>query len=448
MTSQKSRWSSRFAFIMATTGAAVGLGNIWKFPYMAGENGGGLFVLLYLLAIILIGIPIMMAEILIGRLGRQNPVSTLNNLAVHAGKTPHWQLLGWWGALGLILVLSFYSVVAGWSIGYLIKAWFGEFNGLDPETVLLQWKFFLANPYTLIFWHSIFISLTLWVVAKGVKKGLERASNIMMPGLFCILILLVIYGATVGNFQAAFDFLFKPSLYEINANAVIYALGHAFFTLAIGAGTMLVYGSYLPKDTRLASSVCIIALLDVLVALCSGLAIFSLVFAYGLSPEGGPGLMFKVLPIAFAKMPAGQWIGGLFFLLLWFAAWTSSISMAEPLVVLLVERAHLSRNQASLLIGVLCWCLGLLALLSFNVWENFKIFGQFTIFEAMADFTTNIILPVGGILFTLFAGWIVLPKEAKRGLMMDSDLLFRIWQILVRYVAPIGIIITFVYNLI
>lgn len=444
----KSQWSSRFAFIMATTGAAVGLGNIWKFPYMAGENGGGIFVFLYFLAILFIGIPTMMAEILLGRLARQNPVSTLHTLAIQAKKSPHWQLLGWWGAIGLVLVLSFYSVVAGWSVGFLLKAWFGEFNGLAPEAVLLLWKNFLANPYTLIFWHTIFMILTLWIVAKGVKKGLERASNIMMPGLFVILLLLMIYGAVVGNFQAAFDFLFKPNLFEINANAVIYALGHAFFTLAIGAGTMLVYGSYLPKDTRLASSVCIIALLDVLVALCSGLAIFSLVFAYGLPPEGGPGLMFKILPIAFAQMPAGQWVGGLFFLLLWFAAWTSSISMAEPLVVLLVERCHLNRNQASILIGVLCWSLGLLALLSFNIWEDFRIFEQFTIFDAMADLTTNIILPVGGILFTLFAGWIIVPKEAKQGLQMDSDKLFKFWQILVRYIAPIGIITTFIYNLI
>lgn len=444
----KSQWSSRFAFIMATTGAAVGLGNIWKFPYMAGENGGGLFVFLYLLAIVFIGVPTMMAEILIGRLGRQNPVSTLHSLAIHARKSPHWQLLGWWGALGLLLVLSFYSVVAGWSIGYLIKAWFGEFTGLAPDAVLELWHNFLANPFTLIFWHTIFISLTLWVVAKGVKKGLERAANIMMPGLFCVLLLLVLYGALVGDFQAAFDFLFKPNLKEINGNAVIYALGHAFFTLAIGAGTMLVYGSYLPKDTRLASSVCIIALLDVLVALCSGLAIFSLVFAYQLPPEEGPGLMFKVLPIAFAQMPAGQWIGGLFFLLLWFAAWTSSISMAEPLVVLLVERGKMSRKHASILIGLICWILGLFALLSFNVWEDLRLFGEFTIFNAMADFTTNIILPIGGILFTLFAGWVVSSKEAKRGLLMENDFLFKIWQVLVRFIAPIGIIVTFIYNLI
>lgn len=444
----KSQWTSRFTFIMATTGAAVGLGNIWKFPYMAGENGGGVFVLLYLVAIAFIGIPTMMAEILIGRLGRQNPVSTLYSLARHANKTPHWQLLGWWGALGLILVLSFYSVVSGWSIGYLLKAWFGEFNGLAPHEVLTLWNDFLANPFTLIFWHTVFMSLTLWVVAKGVKKGLERAAKIMMPGLFFVLLLLMIYGAWVGDFQAALNFLFKPNLNEINANSVIYALGHAFFTLAIGAGTMLVYGSYLPKDTRLASSVCIIALLDVLVALCSGIAIFSLVFAYGLSPEGGPGLMFKVLPIAFAQMPAGQWIGGLFFLLLWFAAWTSSISMAEPLVVLLVERGKLSRNHASILIGLCCWLLGLFALLSFNILGDLKIMGEFSIFEAMADFTTNIILPIGGTLFTIFAGWVVLPKEAKRGLLIDSALLFRIWQILVRYVAPIAIIITFIYNLV
>jgi len=442
----KSQWSSRFTFIMATTGAAVGLGNIWKFPYMAGENGGGLFVLFYLIAVALIGIPTMMAEILIGRLGRHNPVNTLELVATHAGKTPQWKLLGWWGALGLVLVLSFYSVIAGWSIGYLLKAWFGEFNGLSAHQVQVLWQHFLSNPYTLILWHTLFMSITLWVVARGVKQGLERAANIMMPGLFFVLIILLIYSIFVGDFKAAFNFLLMPNFKEISASALIYALGHAFFTLAIGAGAMLVYGAYLPKDTKLGSSVCIIAALDVLVALFSGLAIFSLVFKYGLPPEGGPGLMFKVLPIAFAQMPAGQWFGGLFFLLLWFAAWTSSISMAEPLVVLLVERRGLTRNRASFLIGLLCWFLGLFALLSFNAWENIRILG-FTIFEVMADTTTNIILPIGGILFAYFAGWVIAPKDAKHGLLMENPFLFKLWQWLVRYLAPIGILFSFIYGL-
>lgn len=443
----KSRWSSRFTFIMATTGAAVGLGNIWKFPYMAGENGGGAFVLLYLVAIILVGIPAMMAEILIGRLGRENPVNTLQKLAVAARKTPAWQWLGWWGAFGLVLVLSFYSVVAGWSVGYFIKAWGGMLNGLSPPAILNLFERFLANPYELLLWHTLFMSLTLWVVARGLKNGLERASNILMPGLFIVLMILLFYSALEGNFQKAVVFLLKPNFSDINATSVIYALGHAFFTLAIGAGAMLVYGAYLPKDSHIGSNVCIIAALDVLVAILAGLSIFSIVFAYDLSPEGGPGLMFKVLPIAFAQMPGGQWFGGLFFLLLWFAAWTSSISMAEPLVVLLIERAHYTRNRASLLVGALCWTLGLFALFSFNIWQEFLIFKRFTVFDAMADLTTNVILPIGGLLFALFAGWVINAKDAKLGLKINNPFLFKLWHILIRYIAPLGIILGFTWDL-
>lgn len=442
----KARWSSRFGFIMAATGAAVGLGNIWKFPYMAGENGGGIFVLLYLLFVLLIGIPTLMGEIVIGRLGRQNAVNALQSLARGAHHSVHWGLLGWWGALGLILVLSFYSVVAGWSIGYLVKIWSGSFatlgSALDFESVWIQ---FLGDPYNLLLWHTIFMALTLGVVALGVKKGLERASKILMPGLFILLILLMLYSIRIGDIGAAIQFLLKPHVSQITATGVIYALGHAFFTLALGAGAMLVYGAYLPDNTRIASSVCMIAALDVLVALVSGLSIFSIVFAYGLPPEGGAGLMFKVLPIAFSKMPAGQWVGGFFFLLLWFAAWASSISMAEPLVVLLMERLRLSRSLGALSVGLSAWGLGLLAVLSFNRLEAVRI-GDLTLFDAMADLTTNIILPIGGFFFALFAGWILNPKDVRMGLRIERLWAFSLWRFLIRYVAPLGILMSFIWN--
>ncbi len=443
----KSRWSSRFAFIMAATGAAVGLGNIWKFPYMAGENGGGVFVALYLFFVALIGVPTLMAEILIGRLGRENPVNTLKKLALHTKRGVYWQWLGWWGALGLTLVLSFYSVIAGWSIGYLIKIWSGGLKGLDSAlAVQIFWNDFLADPFNLLAWHSLFMLLTLGVVACGVRKGLERALKILMPGLFLVLLVLMIYSLSIGNLKAAFTFLLAPKLSAVNASTTLYALGHAFFTLALGAGAMLVYGAYLPKDTRIGSSVCIVAILDVLVALIAGLAIFSIVFAYDLPPAGGAGLMFKVLPIAFAKMPAGLWVGGLFFLLLWFAAWASSISMAEPLVVLLVERSRFTRKEASFIVGMICWTLGLLALLSFNLWQDVRILGRFSLFDAMADLTTNIILPVGGLGFALFAGWVLDPKVAKDALHLESYFFFKIWQFLIRFIAPLGILISLIWN--
>lgn len=442
----KAHWSSRFAFIMASTGAAVGLGNIWKFPYMAGENGGGLFVLMYLVCVALIGLPTMMAEILIGKLGQANPVNTMEKLALRAKHSQYWKLNGWWGAFGLILILSFYSVVAGWSVGYLIKAFRGEFTGLSPAAVQDLWQHFLNDPKGMILWHSFFMFMTLWVVSRGIQNGIERATKIMMPSLFFILIFLCIYCAFVGDPQAAFDFLLKPDIPELSANTVIYAMGHAFFTLAVGCGTMLIYGSYIPKNTKVAPSVLIIALLDIFVALLSGMAIFSLIFKFQLTPEGGPGLMFKVLPIAFAQMPGGNWIGALFFLLLWFAAWASALSMAEPLVVLLIERRKISRRLASWVIGLVCWFLGLFALFSFNIWQDVKFLG-FTFFEAMADMATNVVLPLGGAVFAIFAGWILRPTESKEGLLITSPRFFKIWRWLTRYLAPLGIFIVFLWNL-
>lgn len=440
-------WSSRFAFIMATTGAAVGLGNIWKFPYMAGENGGGLFVAAYLICVACIGIPLMMAEILIGRLGRSNPVNTLENLATQSGRSSTWKFLGWWGALGLVLVLSFYSVVAGWSVGYLLECWQGAFIALTPQQIETHWQHFLADPYSLIIWHTVFMTMTLFVISQGVHNGIERFTKILMPGLFLILIILMFYCANVGDIKAAFNFLLMPDLKELSANTVIYALGHAFFTLAIGAGAMLTYGSYIKQGTRIAENVIIIAILDVIVALLSGLTIFSLVFKFNLTPEGGPGLMFKILPIAFSKMPAGSLIGGLFFLLLWFAAWASSLSMAEPLVVILIERLKMTRMKASIIIGLLCWTLGLFALFSFNIWSKWLILGRFTIFEAMADFTTNIILPVGGALFAIFAGFVLKAEDSQQGLLIKNNTLFKLWHFLIRYLAPVAILFVLVSGL-
>ncbi len=444
----KARWSSRLSFIMATTGAAVGLGNIWKFPYMAGENGGGVFVFLYLCFVVLIGVPTLIAEILIGRLGRDNSVKSLRKLAKSAGASPKWEYLGWWGALGLVLVLSFYSVIGGFSIGYLVEmALHGLKHLQSVKSVELFFQQFLADPYNLLKWHTLFMFSTLGVVALGVRSGLERASNILMPGLFLVLFILMVYSVIVGNFAMAFDFLLKPRLELVTPMVVINALGHAFFTLAIGAGAMLVYGAYLPQKTPIGSSVCIIAALDVLVAIFSGLAIFSIVFAYQLPIAGGPGLMFKVLPVAFSHMPAGQWFGALFFLLLLFAAWTSSISMAEPLVVLLTDRSKMNRTFAALIVGLSCWLLGVCALLSFNVWSEVRLFGCYNIFTAMADLTTNIILPSGGLLFVLFVGW-VLPEPKDRSLVIRNVVWFQLWRFLVRFIAPAGILVCFICNLV
>jgi len=444
-TATRDHWTNRFAFVLATTGAAVGLGNIWKFPYMAGDNGGSAFVIVYLLCIVLIGVPAMLAEMLIGRRGQQNPVTALHRLASEFNTTSTWQWLGWLGAVTLLLTLSFYSVVAGWSIAYLIKTWSGMLHQASASSIQLSWQQFLANPIRLLIWHGVFMIMTIWVVARGVQGGLEKASRIMMPLLFAILIILDGYAATTGQFSNAVHFLFDFKLHQLTTNVVIAAMGQAFFSLAVGAGCMLVYGSYLQHHIRLGGAVATIVVLDVLVAILVGLAIFPLVFSYHLTPEGGPGLMFKVLPIAFAKMRGGQFFGGLFFLLLLFAAWTSSISMAEPLVVLLSERyLKGKRVLAAILVGVVAWLLGIVSLLSFNVWKHVQLFHHWTIFTSITDLVTNIMLPIGGFLFVIFAGWKFPKHISQQELAFSHTWLFKIWLFLARYVAPAGIIIIFI----
>ena len=437
----RGRWSNRLGFILATTGAAVGLGNIWKFPYMAGDNGGSAFVLVYLLCVLLIGLPLMLAEMLIGRRGQQNPVSTLKTLAKEANASPFWQLVGWGGAVTLLLTLSFYSVVAGWTVAYLFRAWGGLFNGLNAAQVGALWQQFLNDPYQLLVWHAVFMILTLWVVTKGVQAGLEKAARIMMPMLFVILIILDGYSTATPGFMQGIKFLFAPDFHKITATVALSAMGHAFFTLAIGAGCILVYGSYLDKNIRLGSAVLTIAGLDVLVALLAGIAIFPLIFTYHLTPAGGPGLMFEVLPIAFAKMGGGQFFGGLFFLLLLFAAWTSSISMAEPLVALLTERYNFSRLAASLIVGACAWTVGIGSVLSFNVWQNVKIFGRWNFFFANTDLVTNILLPLGGLAFAIFAGWIMSKSATRDELKFAKEWFYQTWRFLTRYLAPISILV-------
>jgi len=438
----RGQWSSRLGFILAATGAAVGVGNIWKFPYMVGANGGSAFVLVYVIAILLVGIPIMLAEIMIGRRGRHNPVDTLKILAAEAQASPRWQGLGWLCGVILIMVLSFYSVVAGWAIGYFWETSAGHFTGLNASQVSEHWHNFLGSPLQLMVWHSLFMLLTLWIVERGVHRGIELASRIMMPLLFVLLIVLDIYSATTPGFNQACHFLFSVDFHKITPSVIISALGHAFFTLAVGAGAMLAYGSYLPKHSRFYGPVITVVFLDVLVAILAGVAIFSIVFSHGLTAIGGPGLIFEALPIAFASMAGGQFLGAMFFALFLFAAWTSSISMAEPVVVLLAERYLGSRLKASVFVGVFAWLLGLGSVLSFNYWEDIKVFSHWNFFGGITDLATNILQPIGGILFAVFAGWVMQKNITAEELQLPQGW-FNVWLTLIRYVAPLGIVIIF-----
>lgn len=389
----------------------------------------------------------MISEVMTGSIARQNPIDGLKSLAAAHQSNRLWPLLGVMGALALLMILSFYSVVAGWALGYLGYAAAGTFNGADKSTILSLWDNFIQSPSLLLICHSIFICLTLGIVARGIQDGIERASKIMMPCLILILLYLVCYAAYQGNFKEGFNFLFEFDPSKITAKVFLVAMGQAFFSLAVGAGAMFVYGAYLPPKSRFVGALCWTTLLNTMVAILAGLAIFPLVFAQQLEPTSGPGLMFQVLPIAFGQMPGGQWVAMSFFILLIFAALTSTFSLAEPLVMILIEKLNLTRKKASLIVGLTAWLLGITALLSFNVWENVKLFGQYTFFDILTGLPINILIPIGGLGFACVATW-VLPKVISQERIQLSKFWFKIWYFITRYITPIGILTVFIYGLV
>jgi NSS family neurotransmitter:Na+ symporter len=335
----RSTWSSRWAFVLVTIGSAVGLGNIWKFPYMAGAQGGSAFVLVYLACVLLVGLPLLMAEILIGRRGGRNPVHAMLNVAKEAGRSPGWGAVGWIGVTGALIILSYYAVVAGWIVSYLYKAITG-FTIETPTAAGAAFAGLLASPGELIGWTSVFLAATAGVVARGVVSGIERANKLMMPGLFLILIALTLWGCVAGDMIAALHFMFDFKPGSLTPGVILAAIGHAFFSMSLGMGAIMTYGSYLDRQSSIAQTSFWVALAGTLVGLLAGLAIFSLTFAHGLEPSAGAGLILETLPLAFSHMPGGRGFAIFFFLLVLFAAWTSAISLLEPFVSWLTESAR------------------------------------------------------------------------------------------------------------
>ncbi len=446
------QWSSRWIFILAATGSAVGLGNIWRFPYLTGENGGGAFVLVYLFCVVMMGIPIMMAEILLGRRGRKSPVNTMHTLAAEEGLNSNWYLLGWLGVVAGFIILSYYSVIAGWTIAFIFKTGMGDFIGSNADQTTAIFSELISNPVILLFWHTIFMFLTIYVVSRGVKSGLEQAVKFLMPALFILLLIMVAYAMSTEKFFDGLSYLFIPdfdSLVDKNLFSDLFlpALGQAFFSLSIGMGAIMIYGSYLSKESSITFNCFVIALADTSVAILAGVAIFPIVFTYGLEPSGGPGLIFISLPIAFGQMPFGTFFGSLFFILLMFAAWTSSISLLEPAVSWLVENRNMTRIKAAYMAGFIAWFLGLLTVLSFNHWAfeftfagTIKENGLFDIFDIL---TSNIMLPLGGVLIVIFTSWLMSRSSTIDELGVGDNNIYKIWYFIARYIAPLGVIIIF-----
>jgi NSS family neurotransmitter:Na+ symporter len=441
-TSIHGEWSSRLAFILAATGSAVGLGNIWKFPYITGEHGGGAFVLVYLLCIAFIGIPVMMGEVLIGRRGRRSPINTMRVLAEEEGKSRYWQYLGWSGVVAGFLILSYYSVIAGMAVAYIARTASGMFSGASPERVAEVFAAFTGDPEKLFAWHTLFMALTLVVVARGVRSGLEQAVRWLMPALFILLLVLVGYAMSTADFGAGLKFMFAPNFHKLDWNGVLIAMGHAFFTLSLGMGAIMVYGSYMPHGASIARTSVAIALMDTVVALLAGMAIFPIVFANGLAPDAGPGLIFKTLPVAFGHMWGGSFFGVLFFILLAFAAWTSAISLIEPAVAWLVENHGMSRINAVVFAGGISWVLGLGTVFSYNLWAHKTLLGM-TFFGLLDYLTANIMLPLGGLAIAVFAAWVMSRGSTEEELATRAPWVYKLWRIVLRYLTPVAIMIIF-----
>lgn len=445
--SRHGMWSSRWLFVLAAAGSAVGLGNIWKFPYIAGENGGGAFVLIYLACVAFVGLPIMMAEVLIGREGRQSPINTMRALVQQHHRSPAWVLIGWMGVLAGFLILSYYTVIAGWALYYIFEMASGAMTGASGDVAASTFNDFLADPWQLLFWQTLFMAGTVFIVARGVIKGLETAIRWFMPLLFVLLFVLLGYAVTTEGFQQGWDFMFAFNWETVSGDTVLIAMGQAFFTLSLGMGAIMAYGAYVPSSASIGSTVAIIAGLDTLVAVAAGLAIFPIVFANGLEPGQGPGLMFVTIPLAFGQMPLGALFGTLFFVLVSFAAITSAISISEPALAYLVETYNAKRSRVAISLGVISWIIGIGTVLSFNLWADVHIVGEQTFFDFVDHVSQNIMLPLGGMLIALFAAW-GLPKTVVGSqLGLQKPWVNVVWKLLCGVVAPLGVAVVFVATL-
>ena len=479
-------WSGSVSFFLAASGAAVGLGNIWKFPYVVGENGGGAFILFYLLFLLLIGLPLMMSEVLIGRRGRQTPVNSFYILASEDQKNRRWAWLGGISAIAGFIILSYYSVVAGEVMAYTIRAVSGTFTNQSADGIRSIYNNFRTNPEGLLAWHTIFMVITCIIVARGVRHGLEKTVKWILPVIILILIAMVAYSITTGAFiegaSYLVDFDFKKLFflrdetgsYVLNSHGefqftfkgILTAMGHAFFTLSVGVGVMIIFGSYLSRNSSISRVCFAVALIDTFIALLAGLAIFPIVFSYGLSVAQGPGLVFTTLPIAFGAMSYGNLIGSVFFLLLFLAALTSAIALIEPAVTWLIEKRQINRVNAVIQVGVSCWFLGIISVFSlsgltlrqviYNLGSyldisdidiRHRIF-DLTGFQILDGIVTLVILPLAGLLIAVFVGWIMSPESSGAELNCRKPFQYRTWQILVRYVAPALILIIFIAGLI
>jgi NSS family neurotransmitter:Na+ symporter len=441
------QWATRIGFVLAAAGSAVGLGNIWKFPYIAGVNGGGAFVLIYLAAIALIGFPIMIAELLLGRATQSSPVMAFSKMA---GEESNWKAVGWMGVATGFIILSYYSVVAGWSLNYVLMSICDFTNEKSPEQINSLFDTLNSSGGINLFWHSIFMLITIGIVVGGVRGGIEKWSKILMPVLFIILVVLVVRSIFMPGFTKGVMFVFAPDLSNLTAAGVLEAVGHAFFTLSLGMGAMLTYGSYLSKKEDLVKASVVVCSLDTLIALMACLIIFPIVFSFGFAADSGPGLVFKTIPVVFSQILGGSLLSILFFLLLTFAALTSAISLLEVVTSHFIDSMGWSRKKATLITGSAIFAFGIPSALAGSKWIFSEWEGLFTknFFDTMDYLASNWMLPLGGLLIAIYVGWFANKATVRTEFSEGSKygFLFTAWLYVLRFLVPIAMIVVLLYK--
>ncbi|MEG1574123.1 MAG: sodium-dependent transporter [Bacteroidales bacterium] len=439
--SERALFATKIGVIASTVGSAVGLGNIWRFPYLTGQNGGAAFLITYILCVMLLGIPLMISEFIVGRKAKANASRAFLVLQ----PSSHWNIIGYLGILSSVIILGFYMVVSGWVTDYMIQSFGNEFIGKSSIQLSKSFEGFVSDPFRPLMWVYIFLFINYIILSQGVTKGIERASNILMPLLFIILIIFCINSLTMPGAGQGIEYLFKPDFSKITGKVFLDALGQAFFSLSIGIGILITYGSYFKPNTNLTSIALTVALLDVFIAILAGVIIFPATFSFGINPTQGPELIFITLPNVLQRMASPHLWSVLFFVLVGVAALTSTISLCEVAIAYIHEEFSLTRKKATLTLILIVALLSTLCSLSFSTLSDFKIFGM-TFFDLSDYISANILLPAGGLLLSIFVGWKLKAKTIYRELVTKNRVprwVFYTIIFCIRYIAPISIILIF-----
>jgi len=450
MATSRAQWSGRLGFVLAAAGSAIGLGNLWKFPYITLENHGGAFVLVYLVAIAIVGAPIMVAEILLGRKSRKSTVGAFGLLSLGRPGGRAWKGVGYLGVMTGFVILSYYSMIAGWTIRYIVMAFSGTLGELahSPDGLQTNFGSLLADPTSQIIFHTLFMGLTVGVVYFGVGHGIERAAKLLMPLLFVILVVLAVYSATTPGFGQALSFLFRPNFSDLTAGAILEALGHSFFTLSLGMGAMLTYGSYMRKQDSIPRAALTICFLDTLIAIMACVIMFSIIFSFDFEVSKSSTILFTTIPVIFYKLPGGTVICGLFYLLVSFAALSSTISLLEVVASFAIDELGWDRRRSALTTGAAIWVFGFFSALSVGGVEALSTFNPIGrsstagVFGTLDYLASNWFLPVGGLLIALFAGWFLTGRESREELEVGNGPLgrsFGVWRFFIRFAAPAAV---------